>query len=212
MAESNPHTIHPVPTTRRERKKGRTRADIYTAAMTLFLKKGFDAVTIDDICRAADVARATFFLHFPAKETLLFEYGERANEELAAAILAYRGSATATLKMALRMLAERAARHPQVVRMVVREVIARPRMLSEHDERTADLVHLLSGVIRRGQANGEFRKRLHPTVAALTICAAWFALIYTWTRRDGKIDIEAAVAETLDIVLNGLNDKKAKRS
>jgi hypothetical protein len=96
--------------------------------------------------------------------------------------------------------------------MVVREVIARPRMLSEHDERSADLVHLLSGVIRRGQASGEFRKRIHPTVAALTICAAWFALIYTWTRRDGKIDIEAAVAETLDIVLHGLNDKKPKRA
>jgi AcrR family transcriptional regulator len=215
MAESNSTSTHGLPPTaitRRERKKGRTRADIYAAAMTLFLKKGFDTVTIDDICRAADVARATFFLHFPAKEALLIEYGERANEELAAALLENRGGAVATLKMALRMLAERAARHPEVVRMVVREVIARPRVLSEHDERTADLVHLLSGVIQRGQASGEFRKRIHPTVAALTICAAWFALIYTWTRRDGKIDIEAAVAETLDIVLNGLNEKKSKRS
>src|SRR5882672_2687799 len=118
MAESNIYSGAPaVPITRRERKKGRTRADIYAAAMTLFLKRGFDAVTIDDICRAADVARATFFLHFPAKEALLLEYGERANEELAAAILAYRGTAVATLKMALRMLAERAARHPEVVRM-----------------------------------------------------------------------------------------------
>jgi len=214
MAESSIHTAHassPAPISRRERKKGRTRADIYAAAMTLFLKRGFDSVTIDDICRSADVARATFFLHFPAKEALLVEYGERANEELAAAIVEYRGSATATLRMALRMLAERAARHREVVRMVVREVIARPRLLSGQDERTADLVHLLSGVIRRGQASGEFRKRLEPTVAALTICAAWFALIYTWTRHDGKIDIEAAVAETLDIVLNGLNDKKSKR-
>jgi AcrR family transcriptional regulator len=196
---------------RRERKKGRTRADIYAAAMNLFVRKGFDSVTIDDICRAADVARGTFFLHFPAKEALLVEYGERANEELASAIRGSRGNATATLRMALKLLAERALKHRDVVRLVMSEVIARPRVLSEHDERTADLVHLLAAIIRSGQSAGEFRKRIDPTVAALTVCAAWFALIYTWARRDGKFDVEAGVSETLDIILNGLNDRKIKR-
>jgi AcrR family transcriptional regulator len=210
MESSIVHTVTP-PVSRRERKKGRTRADIYNAAMNLFLRRGFDSVTIDDICDSADVARATFFLHFPAKEALLIEYGERANDELAAAIDAHRGSATATIRMALKMLAERAARHPDVVRLVMREVLARPRVLSEHDESTADLINLLAAVIRRGQKTGEFRRRIEPTVAALTACSAFFALIYTWVRHDGKIDIEAAVAETLDIILNGLSDKKSKR-
>jgi AcrR family transcriptional regulator len=208
---SSIHAATAAPISRRERKKGRTRADIYNAAMTLFLRRGFDSVTIDDICDAADVARATFFLHFPAKEALLIEYGERANDELTAAIATYRGSATATIRMALKMLAERAARHPDVVRLVMREVMARPRVLSEHHESTVDLVHLLAAVIRRGQQAGEFRRRTKPTVAALTACAAFFALIYTWVRDDGKIDIEAAVAETLDIVLNGLSDRKIRR-
>jgi len=43
------------------------------------------------------------------------------------------------------------------------------------------------------------------------VCSALFALIYTWLRHDGKIDIESAVAETLDIILNGLSDRKSKR-
>ena len=205
--------LHPKASavSRRERKKGRTRADIYNAAMNLFLKRGFDSVTIEDICDAADVARATFFLHFPAKETLLVEYGDRANAELATAIREYRGNATSSLRMALKMLAERDVRHPDVVRLVIREVLARPRVLSEHDESAADLVNLLAGVIRRGQKSGEFRRRTDPMVAALTACSAFFALIYTWVRHDGKIDIESAVAETLDIILNGLSDRKSKR-
>ena len=123
----------------------------------------------------------------------------------------YRGSATATIRMALKMLAERAVRHPDVVRLVMREVLARPRVLSEHDESAADLVNLLATVIRRGQKSGEFRRRTEPTVAALTACSAFFALIYTWVRQDGKIDIESAVAETLDIILNGISEKKSKR-
>ena len=205
------HAIHAPPVSRRERKKGRTRDEIYNAAMNLFLRRGFDSVTIEDICDSADVARATFFLHFPAKEALLIEYGARANDELSTAIGEHRGSATATIRMALKMLAERAARHPDVVRLVMREALARPRVLSEHDESTADLINLLARVIQRGQRNGEFRRRTDPTVAALTACAAFFALIYTWVRRDGTIDIEASVAETLDIILNGLSDKKSKR-
>lgn len=204
------HGVSSTPVSRRERKKGRTRADIYNAAMNLFIRRGFDSVTIEDICDSADVARATFFLHFPAKEALLVEYGGRGNEELAAAIAEHRGSATATLRMALTMLAERATRHPDVARLVMREVLARPRVLSEHDERAADLVNLLAAVIRRGQKSGEFRRRTNPTVAALTACAAFFALIYTWVRNDAKIDVEGAVAETLDIILNGLSDKKSK--
>jgi AcrR family transcriptional regulator len=211
IENSNVQVVIAAPVSRRERKKGRTRSDIYNAAMNLFLRRGFDSVTIDDICDAADVARATFFLHFPAKEALLIEYGARANDELGAAIGTYRGSATATIRMALKMLAERAARHPDVVRLVMREVMARPRVLSEHHESTADLVNLLAAVIRRGQQAGEFRRRTKPTVAALTACAAFFALIYTWVRHDGKIDIEASVAETLDIVLNGLSDRKVTR-
>ena len=211
IESSSVHAVAEAPVSRRERKKGRTRADIYNAAMNLFVRRGFDSVTIEDICAAADVARATFFLHFPAKEALLIEYGERANEELATAIAAYRGSATATIRMALKMLAERAVRHTDVVRLVMREMLARPRVLSDNDQKAASLVDLLAGIIRRGQKSGEFRRRTEPTVAALTACSAFFALIYTWVRHDGKIDIEGAVAETLDIILNGISEKKSKR-
>ena len=79
------------------------------------------------------------------------------------------------------------------------------------DLKAAGLVDLLAGIIRRGQKSGEFRRRTEPTVAALTACSAFFALIYTWVRHDGKIDIEGAVAETLDIILNGISEKKSKR-
>ena len=81
----------------------------------------------------------------------------------------------------------------------------------EHDGSAADLVNLIAGVIRRGQKSGEFRRRTDPTVAALTACSAFFALIYTWVRQDGKIDVEGGVAQTLDIILNGLSEKKSKR-
>ena len=93
---------------------------------------------------------------------------------------------------------------------MISEILARPRLFSEHDEKTLDLINLLASIIRRGQKAGEFRRRSDPTVAALTGCAAFFALVYAWVRQDGKIDIERAVAETLDIILNGISDSKTR--
>lgn len=201
-----------VAPSRRDRKRERTRDEIYSAAMNLFLRHGFEAVTIEQICDAADVARATFFLHFPAKEALLTEYGVRANLALAELIHASHGSATSTLKAALKMLAERAMQQPEVIRLHVRELLSRPPIfLESHQEQTENLVSLLAAVIGRGQAAGEFRRKIEPALAAVALCATYFALIYEWARRGGKLDVEGAIAQTLDIVLNGLSERKSAR-
>jgi AcrR family transcriptional regulator len=60
-----------APLGRRERRKLEVRDKIYTAARDLFAKQGFDATTVDEIARIADVAPATFFNHFQSKQALL---------------------------------------------------------------------------------------------------------------------------------------------
>lgn len=54
-------------------KRVRTRRRIFEAAMRLFEERGYRETTVADICAAADVARATFFLHFPLKSALVLE-------------------------------------------------------------------------------------------------------------------------------------------
>src|SRR4051812_50049663 len=71
----------------RERKKRQTRETIAHAAMALFAAHGFDAVTVADVARAADVSEKTVFNYFPAKEDLVLHGGE---ERRAAGIEAVR--------------------------------------------------------------------------------------------------------------------------
>lgn len=58
---------------RRERKKAEVRQRISDAATGLFLRHGFDQVSVSEIAEAADVARPTVFAHFPRKEDLFFD-------------------------------------------------------------------------------------------------------------------------------------------
>jgi AcrR family transcriptional regulator len=55
----------------RERKTARARAATVDAGFRLFAERGYDQVTVADICTAAEIGRRTFFHYFPGKEDLL---------------------------------------------------------------------------------------------------------------------------------------------
>src|SRR5215510_12531407 len=56
----------------RERKKHQTRQLIFQTAARLFAARGFDAVTVAEVARAANVSEVTVFNYFPTKEDLFF--------------------------------------------------------------------------------------------------------------------------------------------
>ncbi|MFD0687761.1 TetR family transcriptional regulator [Actinomadura fibrosa] len=72
----------------RERKKQRTRLALIDAALDLFLAKGYEATTIDEIVSAVEVSQRTFFRYFATKEDVvtgfLAEYDSALEEALAA--------------------------------------------------------------------------------------------------------------------------------
>jgi AcrR family transcriptional regulator len=71
-----------IPTDLRSRKRLATRQSISNAATRLFLERGFDHVTVDEIAAAADVGRMTVFNHFPRKEDMFFDRDEEGREML----------------------------------------------------------------------------------------------------------------------------------
>ncbi|MEU1082692.1 TetR family transcriptional regulator [Streptomyces sp. NPDC005908] len=59
------------PTGLRARKKQRTHDAIADAAVSLFLERGFDRVSVNDIAAAAEISKPTLFRYFPTKEDLV---------------------------------------------------------------------------------------------------------------------------------------------
>jgi AcrR family transcriptional regulator len=72
----------------RQRKRQQTRERLTEAAMALFLERGFEATTLDDIAAAADVSRRSFFHYFASKEDVVFAWQEESTASLIAAVAA----------------------------------------------------------------------------------------------------------------------------
>jgi len=53
-----------------DRRVNRTKAMLHEALMSLTLKKGYEAITVKDICDAADVGKSTFYAHYTSKDDL----------------------------------------------------------------------------------------------------------------------------------------------
>lgn len=105
----------------REEKKAQVRDELAAAAMKLFQKRGFDAVTVDEIVGEARVSRRSFFRYFPTKEAAFFARRNDQTERLKA-LLAAPVPGEAPFDTVRRVLLALADEH----------VAARARILVEH--------------------------------------------------------------------------------
>lgn len=71
---------------RRETKRRQTRERIEEAAMSLFLERGFDNTTIEEIAERAEVSKRSFFDYFPSKEEVVFAWQDGFADHMMAAI------------------------------------------------------------------------------------------------------------------------------
>jgi AcrR family transcriptional regulator len=83
----------------RQLKKEQTRQCIAETAMGLFIKRGFDHVTVAEVAAAAGVSEKTVFNYFPTKEDLFFD---EVDEKEAALLTAIRARPDESIIAALR--------------------------------------------------------------------------------------------------------------
>lgn len=203
-ARQMPPAADPGPS-RRERKKERTRREIYEAAMRLFARAGFGAVTIADICAAADVGRGTFFLHFPSKAALLYEFNQRVAEEFRASWTEPRAPAREELCALVERMSVELVAQAEIMTAMLAEFFASPEALAAASVHGNALPELVTEIIRRGQERGEFGRRIDARLAAASFLATAAAIISGQVFRGNEVAPEEVNRQFLQITFSGLS-------
>lgn len=76
------------PARRPDRRRSRTREALFKAGRSLFATRDVDSVSVDEIVAAAEVAKGSFYNHFPDKDVFAREIGAQVRNQVEAAISA----------------------------------------------------------------------------------------------------------------------------
>jgi AcrR family transcriptional regulator len=204
----------------RERKKRQTRQAIAHAAMDLFTKHGFDAVTVADVAEAAEVSEKTVFNYFPAKEDLVLHGGEERRAALVEAIRTRR-QGTSLVKpfreatMSFIDAVERGPVDPIVAvpRLVAQSRSLRDRLFIGWEQEAATLSPVIAE--EAGAADGD----LVPAVVARTLAwthrivfrAAFSRLLAGEDHHEVAADLRTQARRAYDQIERGLAGYGVKR-
>lgn len=197
----------------RSRRKDARPAEIVAAALALFAERGYGATKLDDVARAAGIAKGTVYLYFPTKEAL-FQAVVRQEllpvlEQFEAATATFPGPSGELLRRIAgqlgammesdlggipKLVLSEAGNFPEIARFYADEVVSRGLLLFDR-------------ILRRGVGRGEFR----PIDAArlLPIFMGPVLMMLLWKHSIGRhagivFDHRAVIETHLDLLLRGL--------
>ncbi|MEV0531080.1 TetR family transcriptional regulator [Kitasatospora sp. NPDC050463] len=187
------------------------REALVAAAFELFLERGFEQTTVDDIVSLAGVGRRSFFRYFPAKEDVVFPDHERSLAEMTEFLESGTGEedpvrhACDAARLVLRMYAEQPSFSVQRYRLTRKVPGLRAYELSV----VWRYEHMLAHYLR-----GRFAERpdgaLRADVIAAAVVSAHNHALRTWLRSGGESDWITEVDAAMAFVTGTWSDRPAE--
>jgi AcrR family transcriptional regulator len=192
--------------TRRVLQKEATREHLFTQAMRLFEARGYEQVAVEDIVREAEVARGTFYFHFPRKDDVLLELIARSDAHILARMAAApKGKAGKSIRGVLRATTDAFAESWRDRRAILPHAgaVALRRIAEVEHERDRQPLRLaLATHVTAAIAAGELRSSLPAQILADVFLLDVFAALMAWART-GQPGLEVVLAGVIDLFLKG---------
>ena len=184
------------PGSRVQRRVARTKAAIEDAFVQLVLEQGYERVAVEDISDRADLARATFYAHYPNQEAVLFSVFNRLIEDLMQRIAYQGGPWNEVRRDAIQAAYKHAAEMPDLYRACLSDARTRQAYLSTLSR------YAEQNYSDRLRALGK-QPRVPVPVMARAFVGAHVAVLEAWLAGELKGDVERLASMTLDLLIAG---------
>ncbi|MEU1945210.1 TetR/AcrR family transcriptional regulator [Streptomyces sp. NPDC059474] len=196
----------PPPVSRRERNKQRVRERLYCAAVELFVEKGYDRTSIDEIAERADVARGTFFNYFQRKEDIISAWGEGRRAALVTGLNAsdaFTPSSVAQLQQCMAILVRINQEEPQLTAAMLTAWVKAGRPILEEPYVAEVFAKIVDGGVRQGE--------LHPGMSPMgvgnVLRDVYLGALYRWANQPfdtTKPSLADELQQILRLLLKGM--------
>ena len=184
-----------------DRRVRKTQAALREAFVGLVLERGYESVTVEDITERADVARATFYLHYADKEELLTRLFEEMTSEVTEQLTAGVTGAPASPRVSvLQALYSHAETYRDLYLVCLRGA-------GNGRARAAYLEVIVNGAstMFSERLRASNRSPLHPLpLISRAYAGAHVALLEDWLEREDREPIEVVVQRQTELLGNGL--------
>ncbi|HEX5755428.1 MAG TPA: TetR family transcriptional regulator [Arenimonas sp.] len=191
-------------TSLRERKKDATRRALIAAANRRFHAVGFDATTLDEICRDAGVGRRTLFRYFADKESLAFPHREerlaRFVELLSTAPISE--SPVGSLRRIAHLFAKEYVQHRESLLAQQRLIQTSAALLARENEIDRDWEFAMARLFRERAVGGEDAE-LQSRVLAGAAIGVIRATMRHWFATNATADLAKLGDDALDRLERG---------
>jgi TetR/AcrR family fatty acid metabolism transcriptional regulator len=192
------------------------REAILKAATRVFARNGFFQSQVADVARAAGVAAGTVYLYFRSKDDLLVSLFERTMREAIAdgrAALEGVGDPRERLIRIARLHLERLGRDRDLAVVFQVELRQSTKFMEQFSStHLREYLGLIRDALAQGQATGQFRRDINPTVAAKLFFGALDEMATNWMLSRRRYSLSAQADTIVDLFINGVGARPATRA
>ncbi len=184
--------------------------DIVDIAVRVFLERGYDGTSMEDLARAAGITKSSFYYHVSGKEELLEHGVSRALDALFGVLDepgALEGRAVERLRHILRRMAMIVAERLPEVALLVRangNTETEKRAL----ERRREFDRAITRLMRQAIRDGDVRANAEPGLATRLMLGMAVSVV-AWYQPEGSIRASALVDAVEDLAFHGLLTSQA---
>ena len=184
------------------------RERILRAAVDVFAEFGYFNAKVAQIAKSAGVADGTIYLYFDGKEDLLMTIFREHTRNYLRALeqkLANINRAEDRLRIAVRHHLETLGndRSLAVVSQVeLRHSLKFMSLFSQ--EEVGDYLNVIRRIVEYGQAEGTFRRNVHPQLVAKSVFGILDEMVTSWILSEKDYDLAASSEQIADLILTGL--------
>ncbi|TCP69878.1 TetR/AcrR family transcriptional regulator [Baia soyae] len=191
----------------REAKKKALKEKIFLQSMRLFVEKGFDHVTIEEITQSCGIAKGTFYNYFPQKESILLYLGSSQMEFIQQNISKY-----AHLEIKERVfqlfddLTSRYLDHPELIKVFLSEMIRSSGLMKEEQKTIDHFRSVLMKMIDEAKQSKQIVGNPSSEHVTSVLMAIYFYSLVNWSIvNSDKKELKSMVRNQLEMVWKGIH-------